>query len=487
MSFHTPPTVAAILTVALMIFLFRREIRERPNVTGAVWLPVLWIVIVCSRPVTWWLSLFGLPMGGFASEAAALEEGSPVDGCFFFALIAAGMYVLAKRQVNLGELVSNNPWLCAFLAYCFLAVFWSDFPFVAFRRWIKILGLPTMALVVITEPDFQAAVITVFKRCAYVLLPVSVLFIKYYPDLSRTYDDWTGAVMIQGIAVGKNSLGLDCLILGLLLFWYFLQLRRAEKTRARRRELFLVIGLFAANWWVLSKAQSSTSLACLLLGMLIMLLLGVKLVRDSATFYVVTGVCVIAVAEQVFGVSGYVLSFLHRNPTLTDRTLIWSELLKMKTNPIFGVGFESFWMGQRLQTVWAKQRMFQHLNEAHNGYLETYLNLGVIGLCLLLACIIAAYRKARLELFRNVQFGRLCLGVLAAVIAHDWTEVSFRGPNALWLLFYIIAIEYPNFATYSSEDAGLAPGMLGSESELVYADGDVESAHLPRGITSANL
>src|SRR5438105_2754741 len=209
---HLPPTVALVLTLALIIFLFRRDIREKPDVTGALWLPVLWILIVCSRAVSWWLELFGLPISGPASATAATEEGSPLDACVYFALIAAGMYVLAKRQVNLGEAARNNGWLIAFLLYCFLAILWSDFPFVAFKRWIKILGPPTMALVIITEPNFQAALITVIKRCAYVLVLVSALWIKYYPELGLGYDEWSGVPMIRGIAGNKNSLGLDCLI-----------------------------------------------------------------------------------------------------------------------------------------------------------------------------------------------------------------------------------------------------------------------------------
>jgi O-antigen ligase len=429
--------------------------------------------------VSWWLELFGLPISGPASAAAATEEGSPLDACVFFALIAAGMYVLAKRQVNLGEAARNNGWLIAFLLYCFLAILWSDFPLVAFKRWIKILGPPTMALVIITEPNFQAALITVIKRCAYVLVLVSALWIKYYPELGLGYDEWSGVPMIRGIAGNKNSLGLDCLILGLFLFWHFLQLRRAERSSARRKELFLVIGLFAANWWLLSMAQSSTSQVCLVLGMLVMVLLGVKHVRKSATSYVVIGAFVIAVAEQTFGISGYLLSFLHRDPTLTERTLLWSDLLKMKTNPIFGVGFESFWLGERLQKLWATYPSLQP-NEAHNGYLETYLNLGVIGLGILIGLIIATYRKARLELFRNVQFGRLRLGVLAAVVVHDWTEVSFKGPNALWLVFYIIAIEYPRFTSTFTAEAGSGAGVPEAETELIYAQEELETPTFDR-------
>jgi exopolysaccharide production protein ExoQ len=77
------------------------------------------------------------------------------------------------------EIVRNNQWLAIFFVYCFLAIFWSDFPFVAFKRWMKVLGHPIMALIVLTKPDPGEALTRLMKRCAYVIVPVSLLFIKY--------------------------------------------------------------------------------------------------------------------------------------------------------------------------------------------------------------------------------------------------------------------------------------------------------------------
>jgi hypothetical protein len=99
MGIHTPPKVAALLTVAFIVFLFRRDIREKPDGSGALWLPLLWLVITCSRGFSGWLNIFGLPVAGGTS----VEEGSPLDAWFYFVLIAAGFYVLNKRQVRLGE------------------------------------------------------------------------------------------------------------------------------------------------------------------------------------------------------------------------------------------------------------------------------------------------------------------------------------------------------------------------------------------------
>jgi hypothetical protein len=41
----------------------------------------------------------------------------------------------------------ENQWLAVAPAYCFVAIIWSDFPFVAFKRWIKLLWHPIMVLI----------------------------------------------------------------------------------------------------------------------------------------------------------------------------------------------------------------------------------------------------------------------------------------------------------------------------------------------------
>ena len=175
---HTPPRGALLLTLAFIVFLVRRDIKEKPDVSGALWLPVLWLVLICSRSFTQWLNIWGLRVGG----AVSAEEGSPLDACFIFALLIAGVCVLLTRQVPFSEIVRNNSWLVIFVTYCFISILWSDFPLVSFKRWIKMFGHPIMALIILTEPNLEEALIQVMKRCTYVIVPVSILFIKYFPD-----------------------------------------------------------------------------------------------------------------------------------------------------------------------------------------------------------------------------------------------------------------------------------------------------------------
>src|SRR5256885_16829795 len=110
MGLHLPPSIAAVLTVGFIVFLFRRDTREKLDVSGALWLPLLWFVITCSRGFSEWLNIFGLPVSG----AMSVEEGSPLDAWFYFVLIAAGIYLLNKRQVPLFYNGVHNGWVIAF-------------------------------------------------------------------------------------------------------------------------------------------------------------------------------------------------------------------------------------------------------------------------------------------------------------------------------------------------------------------------------------
>ena len=440
-----PPILALSLTIGFIVWLFRRDFREKPNVTRALWIPLLWMLIISSRFLSQWLDIFGIHVGG-----VSLEEGSPVDALVFAGLIVAGLIVLKNRKVRLTEVVRHNRWLTIFLLYCLLSIIWSDFPFVAFKRWIKILGHPIMALLLFSEPDPQEAITRLLKRCAYVLIPASVLFIKYYPEYGRAFEMWSGLPMNTGVTLNKNLLGVLCMIAGFFYVWHLLILFKAVKSKASRSELLLTLLFLAMIGWLLWMANSQTSLVSLLTGVFVLVFLGWRWVNKRAVgAYFIAGVVVLGVAEMAFGLSATVLKLLGRNATLTDRTEVWRDVLDIPINPIMGAGFESFWLGDRRASL--SEKWTWEPNQAHNGYLETYVNLGLLGLFILLALLIATYRKASRELLWNFDFGRFRVGFLVAVIVYNWTEAAFKALHPVWFMFYIIALDYRRLRSSPAE------------------------------------
>jgi exopolysaccharide production protein ExoQ len=471
MSFHTSPTIAALIglppqiallgTLAFIFFLLRRDFRQRPNVTGALWLPFLWVLLIGSRPIASWLTMMG-----FTSVVGSAEEGNPVDATVYFTLIVAGIYILNQRQINVSELLRRNVWFVVFLVYCLISIIWSDFAFSAFKRWIKMLGHPVMALVLFTEPDFKEALITVIKRAACIFFPLSVLLIKYYPAIGRSFDEFSGMPSNNGINISKSGLGGGTMLVSFFLFWYLLQIWRRRHDRAWRNEVWVTGGLLLIAGWLLRKAHSATSDVCLLVAIAVLLLVGRHWVnkRLIGIYIVVVGMCLL-IAQLTFGIYQQVVDLSGHASTIAGRKELWRALLAMDTNPVFGVGFDSFWMGERLRTLW--EMHWWKPTQAHNGYLEIYLNLGLIGVMLLLALIISTFRNIRWELLRDFEWGRVRLSLLIAILLHNWTEASFRGLALSWFIFYLIAMEYPK-GGYDPEAESLETLPEGEEVELTH-------------------
>lgn len=425
------PALATVLTIGVVLALVLGDTRVR-EARAALWLPVAWLLVTGSRFVSQWLDVD-------AGGAAAYEDSSPIDAAWFALLIVLGTLVLVRRREALLHVVRSNAWLVAFAAWGLLSIAWSDFPLVSARRWVKTLGHPVMVLVILTDPRPVDAFRIVMKRCAYVLLPCSVLFIKYLPELGRSFDPWTGAAANNGVGLTKNDLGYLCMVFGLFFLWNLLT-AAGVRDAWRRPEVALSLAFLAAIAWLLGAANSATSATAFLGGASLLLLLRfAPAVKFRLGTYVLLA-ALVAVALQWFADPyAIVLRWLGRSPTLTDRTEVWADVLALQPNVLLGAGFESFWLGERLQAMW--DRWWWHPNQAHNGYLETYLNLGLVGVVLLAGTLWHTFAKIRARLAANLAFADLRLAYLVAVVAFNFTESGFTGVHLVWTIFWVAALD----------------------------------------------
>jgi O-antigen ligase len=388
-----------------------------------------------SRFASQWLNL-GSPT---VPSASVYAEGSPVDAAVFSALIMAGILILARRKIDWQTLLLNNKWIVLYFLYCLASMAWSDEPTLLMKRWVKDLGNPIMALVILTERRPYEAVGAVLRRLAFLLLPLSVVFIKYYPVLGRGYHA-DGSPMFTGVGQQKNDLGLMCLVAGIYGFWELLRRRdNTNPTFIQQHKIIavVVIGMLA---WLLRMCDSQTSFVCLVAAVLL-LLLG-RIARRPATIFGVLLSAVVAwPLAEMLNLNELALSFLGRDPTLTDRTTIWQVLETFEVNPFVGTGFMSFWTGARLEELW--RLLGAPLNQAHNGYLEQYLNLGYIGVAFIAVIVLSGLLKVRRHLNDDPAAGILRLCFIVSAVLYNYAEASFYGMNNMWMLLLLGCLEVP--------------------------------------------
>src|SRR2546422_7303302 len=471
-----PQEIAIIIFALGILGLFLLDLDRKPRVSPALWISIAWMSICASRMVSQWLE----GVGRLASPDM-LTEGSPLDALIFAGLLAAGLVVLLTRGERAGTFLQANGPLLVFFSYCAVSVLWSDYPFVAFKRWTKAVGDLVMVLVVLTDPEPTAALKRFIARSGFLLVPLSILLIGYYPGVGWTYSPWTGEAYNIGVATTKNGLGIVCLGFGLGSLWRFFETLHSGERPRMTGPLIAHGAVLAMVLWLFGKANAATSLGCLLTGGVLIALTSRRgfALRPTSVDLPVVGIGSLCLVGLLLAPDAGLVQAMGRDPTLTGRTELWGDLLRMNADPWLGTGFESFWLGERVKSLWSKYVGYP--NQAHNGYLEGFLNLGWVGVALLSFVMAWGYRNVVGSLHRSPELGRLSLAYFVVAVLYNQTDAAFKMMHPVWIAFLLAITVVPSLASPArrrGHDYGKSALSAGSVSD----DGSVRS---PRSLLSA--
>jgi exopolysaccharide production protein ExoQ len=423
-------SLALYMGLGLIAWMLRADLKWRQVGSKLLLIPFVWLAIQGSRPVSYW----------FGSGAA--DESNTVNTVIFAILIGSMLLVVSNRGLRWGEFFKNNRALCAVYLYLAITAIWSDAPLTSLKRLLKDFGCVLLPLLLLMQPNAMEVVRAIFVRVSYVLFPLSVIFIKYFPHIGRSFSK-TGEPMFGGVTIQKNSLGEVVLVFGLMLLWDLVEIYRDEKRQARKAQLYIRFGMLLMGIWLLLKCDSQTSLLCLLIGSTVYF--GSKwltTLRHGKRILIscLVGALLLVVLDKTFGLSSMVIRALGRDPSLTGRTEIWRIVLNQKTDPILGVGFYSFWDSKRGQAVMDE---FMQINSAHNGYLEMYVDGGLIGVFLLGVFLLVAGGRTIDRLFSGHPLGSIGLTFWVIAIIYNASESSFFKLDPLWLVLILVTVEFP--------------------------------------------
>jgi O-antigen ligase len=134
---------------------------------------------------------------------------------------------------------------------------------------------------------------------------------------------------------------------------------------------------------------------------------------------------------------------LGRDMTFTGRANIWAEVTPATVNPIVGAGYWNFWGGpggfkisQAMQTV---------VPNAHCGYVDIYLDGGIIGLILLFLVLVTSGVRiiGYLGSHRDeTRYFRVRLAFLVVAIIYNLAESTFARMGAIWFTTLLMIMSY---------------------------------------------
>jgi exopolysaccharide production protein ExoQ len=443
------PRIALLLCLVFVVVLFKIDRKAKAEVSIALWIPSIWLLILGSRMVSQWFA-------NYSGSAESYEAGSPMDSAILLVLTVSAFVIVIKRGLNFSEIIKNNSWIFLFLLYCGISIVWSDFPFVSLKRYIKEIGNLLMVLLVYSENNLVESIKTLIKRSAYILVPFSIILYKYYPDLGRLYDIWVGGLIITGVTNNKNSLGILCFISAIGFIWNFILMLKNKTILVNKMKTLTQTVMLIMTIWLLWVANSATSKACFVLGVCILAATTVEVIRRRFRFYTLLIILLVSLLYMMVDLGALLLGTLGRDETLTGRTELWGDLRELVANPVIGVGYGSFWLGERLEKLW--DVWWWHPTQSHNGYMEIYLNLGIVGCILLIGVLISSFQSAFKTVISDFEYGSLRLVLLIVTIPYNMTEAAFRV-DLLMYFYFILAALSPASPVRPSNQTGMPASL----------------------------
>jgi len=434
------PQVPLLVGIGFACWLSYRDMRWRQLPSPALWIAGLWLAFASSRQLSFWFNV-GLGVGGESSNL----EGSPINVVFNGGLFLAAVLVLGQRGFRWLKFCSANKALISLYVFFMCSMLWSPFPWPTLRRVVQDFGCVLIGLIILTEKDPAASLRVVFARVSYVLFPLSMVFIRYFPEIGRQISYVSGTHMLCGVTGHKNALGQMTMVFCLVLLWDLMETRKHVTASLENNESWPRLANLGIGLYLLLISSSATALLCFLIGV-VLLFTGKRLARMKYARQVIMvgflSIGCLFTFDHVFGISGRVFEALERDATLTGRTDIWRVTLEKNRGHLVGAGFRGFWETREGESV-SLELGTNRLITAHNGYLETYLNGGVVGLFLLGALILSTGLKATRELVKGDPIGRLAVVFWPIALMSNVTESGFFQIGPLWFTMLLVTIDCP--------------------------------------------
>ena len=441
-----PPELALLGCTAFVLVMLRVDRKEAVGVTWFLWVPTLWFLLIFSRPLSLW----------FGTGGSTNEEGSPFDQVFLLTLFFIALVVVGRRQFSWANAFRNNRWVLCLLMFSLLSVLWSEISFISFRRWVTAAIAIVMILSVHSEPCPRAAVESILKRVIYICVPFSYILIHYYPDYGKIYVHNIGSEMWTGVAIHKNSLAQLCLVSILFLVWrmsgnYRIQKRSSVEKLGKWGDfalLAITIMIFIGPDRSMTYSATSTLATVAGLTVFVGLYRFHKRGRPPACSLVVGGIAFVIVYGIITPFLGKLSLFdvsamVGRSSDLTGRADVWAALMpEVMKQPILGHGYGAFWT--------TEARNFYDISDAHNGYLGTILETGMMGITLFAVLMLSLVNSAHSMLTTDFRLGALSLMILTGALLHNIAEQSLNEFTGRLMAVSLLA-------TVSYKGHGVAP------------------------------
>ena len=318
------------------------------------------------------------------------EYQSPLARLLWYPGYVAIFAMLLRSLPQVMRLAAFNPLLIICVVICGVSFLWSVDPAVTLRRSIAVLLTTTFGLVLAARYDWNGLVQRlgiVFGATAVLSLLIGI-FLPEYGIMQEIHQGaWRGAWVEKNYMGGFMAKGV---IVTLCAF----------AMRPDRAWIWLPLCALCLFLVLLSTSKTALLIAMIGIGGFIAL----RLYRRYTFIRPILILSMLLIIATIVGMlifaPDFTFGLIGKERTLTGRTDIWSGLIaSIQTRPWLGHGYGVYWLDPLGSSYYVRLQLEWGIPSAHNGWLETWLSTGALGVgtfaLLFIGTIILAFDRLR--------------------------------------------------------------------------------------------
>ena len=365
-------------------------------------------------------------------EAAGIPDYDVIKViCFVNYAISLLLIILRWKKVT--YVLSKDRHILVMLGLCGISYFWSEVPSLTLIRTVATIGTSLFGIYIATRYTLkeQLQLLAWTFGIAIILSIIFAIFLPKYGIMSGVH-----AGTLRGIYTHKNVLGKLMILSGIV---FLLGALNDQKNR------FLLWGGFVLSIILLLLTKSSSSIVSFGIVMGIFLTLQILLLSYNFLFPALFFLAIIAQGSFLWLANNteLLLSSVGKDATLTGRGPLWNAAIEMIwQRPWFGYGFSGFWKGWDTPSAVIWRVVGWTPPNAHNGFLDICLDLGLVGFAIFLIGFITNLIKGLtwIRIYRTAAGFWPVMYMIYFWLSNQAESSLLKQNEIFWLLYVTVII-----------------------------------------------
>ena len=374
-----------------------------------------------------------LLLSGGANEAdIGMSYDTSLYRFSFILIYLITIVLLLLRWKQALYTLSRSPLIVVLLTLAGISIFWSSMPDATLKESTMLIGSSLFGFYLATRYSLKQQLELISWTFGIVIL-LSFLFAVALPSYGKMGGNHAGSW--RGIFMHKNGLGAT--MVSSVMAFLLLSL-----DNPRYRGLSWLSILLSMVLIIFSKSTSSL-VNTIFIGITILVLQMIRWHYRSMVAAFMSFLLILEISAVILiGNAQSLANALGKDLTLTGRTVLWEAVWeRVLRQPWFGYGYGGFWNAKsEVFSIWVTTGW--KMNHPHNGFMALLLDLGFVGLTILLVALSQSfYRALLLARLESSAAAFLPVASLFFLITSNLTESDLVGSNSFnWLLYVSLTL-----------------------------------------------